>query len=706
VDASPNLNHRGLFEASPNPYLVLDRSLNIVGANRAYLESTKRNLEDILGRWAWDAFPTDPQTLKQSVESFQRVIRTRQPDIMPLLRFDIPRPEAEGGGFERRYWSITHTPVLDEAGEVEVVLQHPIDVTELETLREAAKDLKLLPQVSGIFVRAQSVHEANLELKAESDRLRELFSQAPSFIAVVRGPEHRFEMVNEAYSRLVGNRELVGKTVCEALGELRGQGYVELLDGVYRTGQPFVGRGMRVMLESARAGALQERYVDFVFQPIREGDQAVSGIFVIGNDVTEAHVAMQQLRELTESLEQRVEQRSQELRSAEEQLRQAQKMEAIGQLTGGIAHDFNNLLSTITTSLELIQRKLDAGQPGDVARYIGMARKSTRNAASLIHRLLAFSRKQTLDLKPVDTNLLVGELADLLRRTLGENIQLALDLQTGLDPIRSDRPQLENALLNLCINARDAMPAGGHLTIRTESVDVEARDAMRHHELKPGSYVRLSVTDTGTGMEPPVLKKAFDPFFTTKPLGQGTGLGLSMVYDLTRQTGGTVELSSEVGVGTTVSLLLPCPPDAVEEQADIAEPQSEPSRGREVVVFVEDEPDVRAMLGEVLNDLGYEAHGAHDAGSGLALLESLAEVQLLVTDIGLPGMNGRELAQRARAGRPGLKVLFVTAYAGAGQPTVRAELLRPGMDMLTKPFTIDAFASKVKTLIQAPARGI
>jgi signal transduction histidine kinase len=308
--SAATLNYQGVFDASPNPYLVLDRSLNIIGANRAYLASTKRHLSDILGRWAWDAFPTDPETLKHSVASFERVIRTREPDVMPLVRFDIPRLEEEGGGYERRYWSITHVPVLDSAGEVQAVLQHPIDVTELERLREAVKDLCLLPQHSGIFVRAESVQEANLRLKAEHDRLRELFAQAPSFIAVLAGPEHRFEMVNDAYSNLVGGRDVVGKTVREALGDLKGQDFFELLDRVYQSGESFVGRGIRLSLQKDGTEGGMDRFVDFIYQPVRERDGSVSSVFVIGNDVTEAQRTLSQLQELTNTLEHQVRQRT------------------------------------------------------------------------------------------------------------------------------------------------------------------------------------------------------------------------------------------------------------------------------------------------------------------------------------------------------------------------------------------------------------
>ncbi|MCJ2050097.1 PAS domain S-box protein [Methylobacterium sp. J-070] len=298
----------GFFDASPNPYLVLDRRLHIVGANKAYLASVKRELVDIVGRWAWDAFPTDPETLRQAIASFERVIRTKQPDTMPLLRFDVPLPASDGGGMEERYWSITHSPVLDAEGEVETVLQHPIDVTELQRLRDAvgnvegAGDLNLQPAQSRIFDRARSVHEANLALKAESDRLRDMFRQAPSFMAVLREADHRFELTNDAYRRLIGDRDVVGLTIREALGEIEGQPFFELLDLVYATGEPFVGRGIEIHLGHRKGEGKERRYLDFIYQPIRNPAGEVVGIFVEGNDVTEMKMATDELREREQRL--------------------------------------------------------------------------------------------------------------------------------------------------------------------------------------------------------------------------------------------------------------------------------------------------------------------------------------------------------------------------------------------------------------------
>lgn len=295
----PGLDHAGLFDASPNPYLVLNRGLHIVGANRAYLASVKRELADLTGRWAWEAFPTDPETERQAIASFERVIATREPDTMALLRFDVPRPDVEGGGFEERWWSITHAPVLDAQGEVALVLQHPIDVTELQKLRQlvpAEEAERLQAGHTGIFERAARVSEQNLRLKAESEELRGLFEKAPGFMCILSGPEHVFEFANEAYYRVVDRADLIGRPIRKALADLEGQGIFDLLDQVFSTGQRHVARSLPVRLQPRPDAPTEVRFVDFIYEPVREADGQVSGIFVQGHDVTEMHRAQEALR--------------------------------------------------------------------------------------------------------------------------------------------------------------------------------------------------------------------------------------------------------------------------------------------------------------------------------------------------------------------------------------------------------------------------
>ncbi len=381
-----------------------------------------------------------------------------------------------------------------------------------------------------------------------------------------------------------------------------------------------------------------------------------------------------------------------------EQLRQSQKMEAVGQLTGGLAHDFNNLLTGITGSLELLQTRLGQGRLKDLDRYIAAAQGACRRAAALTHRLLAFSRRQALESRPTDLNRLAAGMEELIRRTMRADIVVELVAAGGLWPTLCDPNQLENALLNLCINARDAMPDGGRLTIETANRWLDQR-AARERDMPPGQYVSLSVTDSGTGMPPDVIARAFDPFFTTKPLGQGTGLGLSMIYGFVRQSGGQARIYSEPGQGTTVCLYLPRHLGAVEEapatEGLLAAPRSE--RG-ETVLVVDDEPSVRMLATEVLEELGYQALEAADGPAALRVLQSDRRIDLLVTDLGLPGgLGGRQLAEQGRALRPGLAVLFITGYAenavtGHGH-------LEAGTAVLTKPFSVEALAARIREMI-------
>ena len=390
--------------------------------------------------------------------------------------------------------------------------------------------------------------------------------------------------------------------------------------------------------------------------------------------------------------------RQEELGRIQEQLRHSQKMEAVGQLTGGIAHDFNNMLAGIIGSLALLARRLDGAELERVQRYIDTATNSANRAAALTHRLLAFARRQSLDVKPTDINALVHSLEELLHRTLGQGIALETVLDPSVWPALTDANQFESALLNLAINARDAMPTGGKLTVETANTHLDEAYTRAFDGLAPGDYVALSVSDTGQGMTPDVQARAFEPFFTTKPIGQGTGLGLSMIYGFVKQSGGHVRLYSEVGRGTTVRLYLPRHQLPAQEAA-AAQPSERPRGLGETVLLVEDDAAVRLVVVEVLEDLGYQVLEAESATQALPHLESQKRIDLLVTDVGLPGMNGRQLAEVARERRRGLKVLFVTGYAEGA--TVRSGFLDEGMEMISKPFTIDALAARLHALLRS-----
>ncbi|HEV7251954.1 MAG TPA: ATP-binding protein, partial [Mesorhizobium sp.] len=401
-----------------------------------------------------------------------------------------------------------------------------------------------------------------------------------------------------------------------------------------------------------------------------------------------------------ETLESRVRERTEELTKAHEALRQAQKMEAVGQLTGGIAHDFNNLLTGIIGSLDMLQRRVAQGRTGEIDRFVSAAVTSANRAAALTHRLLAFSRRQPLDPKPVNANRLVTSMEELLRRTIGESIELEMVTAGGLWQTKCDPHQLESALLNLVINARDAMPDGGKLTIETCNAHLDNAYVAKTREVRPGQYICICVSDTGSGMSKETIEKAFDPFFTTKPIGQGTGLGLSMVYGFARQSDGYAKIYSEPGQGTTVKLYLPRfygEGEEAENETRVAVEDVRAEHG-EVVLVVEDETAVRALVVEVLADLGYRALEAADGLSGLRVLESQQRIDLLVTDVGLPGLNGRQLADAAREKRPGLKVLFMTGYAE--NAVINGGFLEPGMELITKPFAIDALTQRMRAMIE------
>jgi PAS domain S-box-containing protein len=437
----------------------------------------------------------------------------------------------------------------------------------------------------------------------------------------------------------------------------------------------------------------QYRWVLGRAQPVRDDVGRIIRWFGTCTDIQEIVDAREVLARSREELEAAIQERTEQLMQTEQQLRQAQKMEAVGQLTGGIAHDFNNMLAVVIGALDLLERRIAQGRT-DIDRYLVAARDGATRAAALTQRLLAFSRQQPLAPTPIDANAMVDDMIELLVRTLGEAINVETLLARGLRPALADMNQVENAILNLCVNGRDAMPGGGRLTIETANVTTDAREAQALG-MEPGDYVAIKVCDTGSGMPPEIAARAFDPFFTTKGVGKGTGLGLSQVFGFARQSGGAVRIDTAQGQGTQVSLYLPVYTgalDAIAQAGEIAD--AEQARPGEVVMVVEDEERVRSYSTEALRELGYEVVAAPDGIEALRMIERGQRVSLLFTDVVMPEMSGRELARRARERLPELKVLLTSGYT----PDVA------GLDdsILTKPFGIDRLARRVRAALDEP----
>ncbi len=675
------LDFKAIFQAAPSVLLILspDPSFTILAASDAQLRATYMRREDI-GRPVFEVFrknPDDPQEFGTAVlrASLERVLQTRVADRMAITKYDIPRPASEGGGFELRYWRPLNVPVLDDHGALHCIIHQVEDVTE-EVLSQARGTLSHSNERFRAALLASGTGTFNWYLDDGSLQLDSALEQAFGL-----GLGQRLDSLERLVERVhPQDRTRVRETF---------QRYAVAEEEA---------------VEFRLIDSSPPRWLACKAKAFRDANGHLSYVAGACTDITARKLAEEalrvsetRLRQLNDELEARVASEVAERSRAEEALRQSQKMEAVGQLTGGIAHDFNNLLTGIVGSLDLMQRRHAPGEM-DVDRYINAAVTSAQRAAALTQRLLAFSRRQTLHLKPVDVNQLVASLEDLLHRTTGENITLETKLSAGLLPACMDANQLESAVINLVINARDAMPHGGKITVSTASFVMGDRPDPAKRGLTEGEYILLTVTDTGTGMTPEVMARAFEPFFTTKPIGQGTGLGLSMVYGFIKQAKGYVQIESEPGRGSRVCLYLPV--HHGEAVTPLPENEPVPNGAGETILVVEDEPVVRSLVVEVLNDLGYETIEAGDATEALPSLEDGQRIDLLITDVGLPGMNGRQLADVARQHRPSLKVLFATGYA---ESATAKDFLGRNMAVITKPFAIETFASKVREMLGAQA---
>jgi PAS domain S-box-containing protein len=601
--------------------------------------------------------------------------------LVPVTRF---------GRLEEVYWTYSFSPI-DEGDGVGGVLVICRDVTREHqatiALREREAELARVQQIGRI-----GGLEVDLRTGFRNRR-------SPEYLLVHGLPP---DAVNETHEDWVRRIHPDDRETTEAKFKEAVRAGVREYSVQYRIIRPSDGEVRWISVKSLIERDENGRALRLVGAHTDVTDE-VNADRALRKSEEEARQLAAKLAELNATLEQRVEEKTREreaaserLKITEEALRQSQKMEAVGQLTGGIAHDFNNLLTGIVGSLDLMQTRLNQGRTENVSRYINAAMTSANRAAALTHRLLAFARRQPLIPKSVDANALVVSLEDLLRRTIGERLDLMIVAAPDLWCTLCDPNQLESALLNLAINARDAMPDGGRLTITTTNERIEAPrpDAPA---LLPGDYINIAVTDTGTGMPPEIVARAFDPFFTTKPIGQGTGLGLSMIYGFARQSNGHVSIDSVNGQGTTVNLYLPRHHGEATPDSVISVRGDEYAATGETVLVVEDEAVVRGVIVEMLHDAGYRVLEAVDGPSGLGILRRDVRIDLLVTDVGLPGMNGRQLADQARETRPELKILFITGYAESA--AIAKGFLQPGMEMITKPFDLDNLSRRVREMV-------
>lgn len=634
---------RQVADALPVLVAFINRDLTYEFANAAYRDWFGIEPEDTVGKSVAEVVGTQGYAERRS--AIERAL-SGEP-----VRFDIDWPWSDG---RRRIADIRYTPRRNDQGTVDGFYVFVQDVT-------AVRDATAL-----LSAQANDLTREIAERTADRNALWDLSSDLMLRCTF----DGRITAVNPAWTALLDWHE----------DELLGS---NLFDLIHPDDMAHTVEGARELSEGFGHASFENRYRhrDESYRWISWSTKSAENLInAVGRDITVER------------------ERAQALADTAEALRQAQKMEAVGQLTGGLAHDFNNLLTGMMGNLELLQLRVARGRLDDLDRFINAAQGAGRRAASLTERLLAFSRRQTLDPKPTDVNRLIAGLEDMLHRTVGATVGIEVVGAAGLWTADIDAGQLENAILNLCINGRDAMPEGGKLTIETANKWIDDRTG-RERELAPGQYISICVTDTGTGMTPDTIARAFEPFYTTKPIGQGTGLGLSMIYGFAKQSGGQVRIYSEVGQGTTVCIYLPRHHGEVGGVSSTDVTSLTESASAQTVLVVDDEATIRHLIDEVLDDLGYTVIGAADGAAGLKVLQSGARIELLITDVGLPnGMNGRQVADAARALRPGLKVLFITGFAE--NAAVGNGHLEPGMELLTKPFTLEALSMKVADMLK------
>lgn len=547
-----------------------------------------------------------------------------------------------------------------------------------------------LKEVNRVYLsataNAEQLSAAHALLETEHSRMLDLFEQAPGFVAVLAGPDHRIEFYNAAFQRLVGDRVVGEKAIRDAFPELQGQGFFELLDAIRTHGQAHVGKGMKITLRNTANGPNDDLYIDVLFQPKDRGDGAGVRIFVQGSDVTEqrrAHLEVERQQQMLESI---VQERTIKLEETQTALMHAQKLEAIGKLTGGVAHDFNNVLHIINGNIDLIKMLTPANAP--VHQRCTSAQTAVKRGAKLASQLLSFARKQPLQPDVINLPAVFEAIDALLKRAVGERVEVRYDIADGVWNSLVDPQQLENVILNLVLNASDAMANGGNLTIRIANLS-----------RSDGDYVHLSICDTGQGMSDAVKARAFEPFFSTKGVGKGTGLGLSMAHGFVNQSGGHIDIDSEKDVGTTIHILLPRTEAQLDPKAvsfSITD-----HGGSETILVVDDEQDILENVSSILRDFGYRVLTASNAEDAVTRLDSQGRIDLLFTDVIMPGaVSATELAAKARLVHPYVRVLFTSGYTE--NAIIHNGRLDEGINLLSKPYGRAELATAVRTLLSAP----
>jgi PAS domain S-box-containing protein len=662
LDHPATPDFRALFESAPDLYMVLAPDFTIVSVSDAYCSATLITRGMVVGRNLFDIFPDNPDDpdatgVANLRASLMRVLHFRRKDIMATQRYDVRRPPEEGGAFEERHWAVSNNPVLDRNGEVMLIIHRAEDITDIVRIEEAAR--------AGTEA---AIDDIMRRLRGTSSFLDAVIENLPGMLFVKSARDHSYLLFNRAAEELLGypRGELLGKSDHDMFPKSEADGYRAADIEALRSGKPVLTAEEEI---TTRHNGI--RLLRTVKVPVM--NEAGKPQFLLGfaEDITER-------------------------KAIEQQLRQAMKMEAVGQLTGGVAHDFNNLLGIIIGNLDIA---------ADHARGNAALRDNLQEAlnaalrgAELTRRLLAFSRNQPLQPATFDLNQGLPQISKMLRRTLGEQVQVELHPRPDLWPVRADPAQLDEAILNLAINARDAMPSGGTLTIETANSHLDEDYASANPGVTAGDYVLLSVSDTGTGMSPEVAERCFEPFFTTKTAEKGSGLGLSMVYGFVKQSGGHIKVYSELGHGTSVKIYLPRVHGTATDAQRADGTAAADARGHEKVLVVEDNADLRAVMLKQISDLGYQTLEAPSGKAALEVLAAHPEIDLLFTDIIMPGgMTGVELARECRKLFPKVRILLTSGYTARAMANGFHEI--EGLELLNKPFRKRDLAQKLRHIL-------